>query len=244
MTVRNPFAAWPALAVAGALLTAPDAAAFWLHHGPVYKQRTVVRGGGHGGPVVIGGAGPRIGTATRTESFLLGTGFVGGAEVVPLSTGAEFYRVGGFGAESFGLGGGLQTAREAAVLAEAGRLLSKSGTGSPAPQATPAPAAACPELVGRLDKIETRLGALETRLTGIEAKVEAIVAERQRQAQDEEETRVVRRIVEAVNAQQTVARVQTNRALVELMDELAKPEAERVKNKERIDALRRALTTP
>lgn len=237
MTVRNPLLVWPALAVGGLLLSAGDAPAFFFHHGGVYKQRTVVRGGHGGAPVVYGAPAGRVGPVTRTEFFPLaptfGTEFyrLGATEFYPLTTaGAEFYPL-----------GGLRSAQENALLdafrAESGRLSSK---GSPGGATAPAPTAGCPELAGRLDKVEARLGALETRLTGIEAKVDALVAERKDRGRAEEQARLVEQIVTAVNNQQNQVRLENNRALVGLIEELAKPAAER--NKERVDALRKALT--
>lgn len=237
MTVRNPLLAWPALAVGGLLLSAGDAPAFFFHHhGGVYKQRTVIRGGHGGAPVVYGAPAARVGPVTRTEFFPLaptfGTEFyrLGAAEYYPLTTGAEFYPL-----------GGLRSAQESALLdairAESGRLSSKGSSGG---ATAPAPSTGCPELAGRLDKIETRLGTLETRLAGIEAKVDGLMAERKERSRVEEQARLVEQIVTAVNNRQEQIRLENNRALVGLIEELAKPAADR--NKERVDALRKALT--
>jgi hypothetical protein len=225
MTVRKSQLAWPAVAVAMVTLATPDAAQGFGRD--VYRSRTVIRGGS---PVVLGAPGVRVGTGTRTESFLLAPRVV---------TGAESFLFGTTGAEFFSFGPG-RASQENSLLAENAQLkaeLSKKspgGAGTPPPATPPAPTVttttvACPELVGRLDKIEGRLGALETRLVGIESKVDVLMAERAARARESERAALLADVRLAVRDEQDRLVVQLaerraadNKALVGLIEESAK----------------------
>jgi len=235
---------WAALAVGGVLATTADARAW--HHESVYKSKTVVRGAPAFPmmtvPVVGGGT-----VRTGTESFIVG----GGAELFPVvrsGFGTEaFPVVRSFGTEAFPIlrtGGG---GRESASVTESGRVSSSNtgagaGTGGGGTVTPPPATTVCPEVLSRLKEVETKLDKLETRLIGIEQKVDSLIAERERRMRDERDARFAETIISSINTSQAKARADNNAALIGLIEEMTK--APDKQNKERIDALRRALITP
>jgi len=213
---------WSALAVVGAILLTPLSAFGWHHSSYGYKVK------GWGAPLMIG-APAVVGTGVQTQSALITSGF----GVVPQSA----LITSGFGVvpqSALITGDGLGTA-QSGRLSSSGSSGGGTGTGTGGITTT---TTVCPELVGRLDKIETRLTTLETRLGTIEAKVDSLLAARnaelQRQARELElkqlEARVIGLVNDARKHDTTIIINMFNevqRRNVLLVDELLKPEAQR-----------------
>jgi hypothetical protein len=238
MRIRSQLAL-PALAVAGLLLFAQDASAFWW---PVYKQRTVIRGGGHfhggGSPFIVGGAGPLV--SNSREAFL----FSGSP-----STETFFFPQSGFSSESFALSSQeraeLSAHRAESARAEASKKTPSSSGGGVMPVVA-TPGTGCAELVGRLDKIEARMGVLETKLGLVEGKIEKIVfaidleRERQAKAMDQQRQESFKvDLLEAVGTKVAQSLAKNSSTLVDLVEEMTKPDGQRDKGK--IDRLKKEL---
>ena len=191
MRIRTSVLAWPVLALGGLVVASPAAHA--SHFGPVSKRvgfgfyREVHRPAY--GPVVVGPSFgvPAFGVTQQSaqlvavapqafsfqtvapqsfsfqsvapQSFQLQTVAPQSFQLVPQNA---VITTGGSGFEQ-------QSAATSNRGSQGGGGIGGGGGGS---------ATACPELVGRLDKIEGRLGKLEDRLTDIEKKVNALYEER------------------------------------------------------------------
>jgi hypothetical protein len=224
-----------ALALAGVLLAASPASAWWLHHGGVvYKQRVVYRGGFSPGLVAGGGV---VGGA---EFAPLGFTTLGsGVELAPLVTGFESFRIVGTG------GSNLQDMVRNEVTRqrqEAAQQEKSSASSAGTATGGGASTTACSGLSTKLTDIDGRLTKLEAKLKEIETKVDQLVADKVAQQQQQQQQQLIKLIAAAVdeaNKQTRADRKQDNANMAVLFRELLKEPAKR--DQATIDRLLKSL---